>query len=314
MNNFVEYQNELIKINDAASLNPKEFVLKAEYSYHEDINNIAKNIVNNKKGCKLIMLSGPSSSGKTTTSNLLKDALEKNGIGSTIISLDDFYRGEKQAPILPNGQHDYECVEALNIDEIKKCLLNLVNTNSCVMPIFNFETHTPFPYKRTVTLNENDIAIVEGLHALNPIFRSELPDKGVCKIYISVKQGIISSGRELFTANGMRLIRRIVRDYNFRGAKPERTLEMWPNVMVGERKYIKPFRPDADYTINSLHAYETCVLLNQAIPILKTVDSNDQQYSFCQRLIEILKEFVPINSEFVPKNSIIREFIGGGIY
>ncbi len=98
MKNFVEYQNELIKINDAASLNPKEFVLKAEYSYHEDINNIAKNIVNNKKGCKLIMLSGPSSSGKTTTSNLLKDVLEKNGIGSTIISLDDFYRGEKQAP------------------------------------------------------------------------------------------------------------------------------------------------------------------------------------------------------------------------
>jgi len=89
---------------------------------------------------------------------------------------------------------------------------------------------------------------------------------------------------------------------------------MWPNVMLGESKYIKLFRPDADYTINSLHAYETCVLLNQAIPILKTVDSNDQQYSFCQRLIEILKEFVPINSEFVPKNSIIREFIGGGIY
>lgn len=314
MVNFVEYQNELHLINAAASDQPEAFVNRTEEAYHENIRSIAENIISQKKNCRLVMLSGPSSSGKTTTANLLKNAFQKAGVGATIISLDDFYRGERQAPLLANGQHDYESVDALDVPEVERCLLDLIKTNHCNMPVFNFEIHMPYPHKRLVSLGEHDIAIVEGIHALNPVFIDQLPQKGVCKIYISVKQGIHDGKTELFGANEMRLVRRIVRDYNFRGAKPERTLEMWPNVMDGERKYIKPYRCDADYTINSLHAYETCVLVNQAIPILKEVPKDCEDYPISKKLIENLEKFTPINSEFVPKNSIIREFIGGGIY
>ncbi|QEY34160.1 nucleoside kinase [Caproiciproducens galactitolivorans] len=314
MVNFVEYQNQLHLINAAASDHPEAFVNQTEEAYHESIRNIAESIVTQKRNCGLVMLSGPSSSGKTTTANLLKNAFQKIGVGSTIISLDDFYRGERQAPLLANGQHDYESVDALDVPEVERCLLSLIETRRCNMPVFNFEIHMPYPHKRQVTLGEHDIAIVEGIHALNPIFINKLPANDVCKIYISVKQGIHEGKTELFTANGMRLIRRIVRDYKFRGAKPERTLEMWPNVMDGERKYIKPYRGDADYTINSLHAYETCVLAKEAIPILQEVPQDCKDYDLSQKLIQNLKKFTIISSELVPNNSIIREFIGGGIY
>ncbi|WP_444657818.1 uridine kinase family protein [Caproiciproducens sp. R2] len=314
MSNFVEYQNELSKINAAASTQPEAFVMRTEESYHQSIRNIARSIAGQKRNCRLIMLSGPSSSGKTTTSNLLKNAFQSIGVGSTIISLDDFYRGERQAPVLENGQHDYESVDALDVPDIERCLLSLIENRHCTMPVFNFEIHMPYPHRRHVSLREHDIAIVEGIHALNPVFIDKLPQEGVCKIYISVKQGIHEGSKQLFDANEMRLVRRIVRDYNFRGAKPVRTLEMWPTVMDGERKYIKPYRSDADYTINSLHTYETCVLANQAIPLLKTVPTDCGQYPLTEKLVESLEKFTPINNEFVPRDSIIREFIGGGIY
>jgi len=314
MTNFVEYPNELSRINAAAITAPEAFVAETEEDYGQNILNIAKSIAKEDNGCKLVMLFGPSSSGKTTTSHLLENAFQEIGIGSTIISLDDFYRGEQQAPILPNGQHDYECVEALNVTEIKNCLLSLVETNRCDMPVFNFEIRMPYPHKRHVTLKEHDIAIVEGIHALNPVVIKQLPAPKIRKIYISVKQGIRNGETELFTANGMRLVRRIVRDYNFRGTKPERALGMWPVVMEGERKYIKPYRDEVDFTINSLHLYETCVLKNQAIPLLQSVSEKSEQYDLAQRLVKSLNEFEAISSDIVPKKSIIREFIGGGIY
>ena len=314
MTSFAEYQNELSQINAAASSQPEAFVIETEQAYYHDIKEIATSIVEQKKACKLVMLSGPSSSGKTTTANLLQLAFREIGVTSTIISLDDFYRGECQAPLLPNGQHDYECVEALDVQDIENCLLGLLHENHCDMPVFNFEIHMPFPHRRQVTLNPQDIAIVEGIHALNPIFIDQLPIPGVCKIYISVKQGIQEGSRELFTANGMRLVRRIVRDYNFRGTNPQHTLEMWHSVMNGERRFIKPYRAGADYTINSLHPYETCVLVNQALPLLKTVATGTGDYELAKRLIESLNKFIPISADLVPENSIIREFIGGGIY
>ncbi len=314
MTDFVEYQNELSWINAAANTSPEAFVTSTEEAYHKNIRDIAKSISETQDCCKLVMLFGPSSSGKTTTSHLLESAFREIGIGSTIISLDDFYRGESQAPLLPNGQHDYESVNALNVPEIESCLLSLINDNRCDMPVFNFEIRMPYPHRRQVVLKEHDIAIVEGIHALNPVITEKLPANGVSKIYISVKQGIHDGENELFTANGMRLVRRIVRDYNFRGTTPERTLAMWPAVMEGERKYIKPYRNEVDYTINSLHLYETCVLKMQAISILETVQKDSEQYGLAQRLIQSLQKFEPIRYEFVPKISILREFIGGGIY
>lgn len=313
MINFIEYPNELSRINTAAA-SPEAFISNTENAYYQNILDIAQNIAEDNNGCKLVMLFGPSSSGKTTTSHLLETAFHDIGIGSTIISLDDFYRGERQAPLLPNGQHDYESIDALNVPEIETCLLNLVEKNRCDMPVFNFDIRMPYPHRRHVILKEQDIAIVEGIHALNPVVTNQLPADKFKKIYISVKQGIMDGETELFSATRMRLLRRIVRDYNFRGTKPERTLSMWPAVMEGERKYIMPYRSEVDYTINSLHLYEVCVLKNQAIPLLQSVSPASDHYNLAQKLIHNLSEFEPISSEFVPKRSIIREFIGGGIY
>ena len=310
--NYVEYKNELSSINAAALASPENFVNRTEEAYHRNLLSIAESITANS--CRLVLLFGPSSSGKTTTSHLLRNIFPQMGIDSVIISLDDFYRGESQAPLLPNGQHDYESVQALNIPEIRQCLMSLIQNHSCDMPQFNFEIRRPHPYRRHVELKENGVAIVEGIHALNPIILQNLPEKGVGKIYISVKQGMRDGSRQLFDANEMRLVRRIVRDYNFRGTTPQRTLQMWPSVMDGERKYIKPYRSSVDYTINSLHLYETCVLKTQAMELLRAVPEQSAQYSTAQRLLKSLEPFVAISQELVPKNSILREFVGGGIY
>lgn len=311
MKKYVKYRNELKRINEAASTRPESFVADTEAAFHRNLRELAEEIAA-PQDCRILMMFGPSSSGKTTASHLFQSVFREIGIGSTIISLDDFYRGEQQAPLLPNGQHDYESVEALNVEEIEKCLLGLIETRECDMPQFNFEVRMPYPHRRHVALGEHDIAIVEGIHALNPLVTKRLPPKGVRKIYISVKQGILDGETELFTAHGIRLVRRIVRDYRFRGTRPERTLAMWSMVMEGERKYIWPYRGGVDYTVNSLHLYEPCVLRNQAIPILRQVSEQSAEFPRARELIRGLDRFVSIGDGKVPGNSLLREFIGGG--
>lgn len=314
MTSFVEYQNELSRINESACAQPEAFVARTEAAYHQSISDISQSVARLKRGCDLVMLSGPSGSGKTTTANLLKDAFQAIDIDSEIISLDDFYRGERQAPLLANGQHDYESPDALNVPEIQECLFSLMMNHQCEMPVFNFKVRMPYAHRRKIVLKERSVAIVEGIHALNPALIAKLPESRIVKVYISVKQGIFEQKEQLFKANEVRLLRRIVRDYNFRGMGPERTLQMWPAVIDGEKKYIKPFRGNADYTINSLHAYELCVLSNQAVPLLKTVSPESEAFASAKGLLGGLEKFVVLPAELVPKNSILREFIGGGIY
>jgi uridine kinase len=178
------------------------------------------------------------------------------------------------------------------------------------MPVFDFEAHRPFPHRRSVTLKENGIALVEGIHALNPVLIGRLPSLKVKRIYISVKQGIQDGERPLLGPNDMRLIRRIVRDYGFRKTGPERTLGMWGTVMAGERNYIKPFRNLADFTVNSFHVYEPCVLRDQAIRLLHTVSEGSGCFGEARGLLAVLERFRPIDSGLVPRDSILREFIG----
>ena len=312
--NFVKYINQLEEINRAAREDPKDFVRHTEEAFYANLRDISNRIANGPGYCKVIMLAGPSSSGKTTTAHILVDALKENGIKATIISLDNFYRGEKNAPLLPNGQHDYESVDALDVPEVERCLLGLMENSCCDMPVFDFVTRTPKQEKRHVELAKNEIAIVEGIHGLNPIFCQHLPATGYLKIYISIKQGIDDHGKLLFDPNDMRLVRRIVRDCNFRGTTAERTLNMWQTVMNGEYQYIKPFRGDADITINSLHIYEPCVLREQAIPLLRSVPEKFDHYRKAQHLLHSLEKFQPIPESMIPEDSLIREFIGGGIY
>lgn len=310
---FVEYQNSVAQINKAVRDDPQAFVAACEKAYHDNLRQIADCLVKEESACRLMMLAGPSASGKTTTAHLLAEALRERGTGAVIISLDDFYRGEHQAPMLPDGTRDYESVQALNVPQIIECLGELIEHGRCEMPVFDFSIHLPYPHKRKVVLEDREIAIVEGIHALNPLLIQGLPAARIRRAYISVKQGVCDEAGELIGPNQMRLVRRIVRDRNFRGTPAKKTLSMWANVMDGEYKYIKPFRPTADFTINSFHAHELCVLKEQAVSSLHTVPTNDPGWETAQVLLNTLNRFEPVDECLIPKNSILREFIGGGI-
>lgn len=313
-NSYHKFSYHLEQINQKASQTPQNFVSQMETAYQDSIKEVAAELLTPKNSCKVVMLAGPSGSGKTTTAHLLRDQLKQMGADTTIISLDDFYQGRDRAPRLPNGEFDYEAVEALDIPQIHKCLLGLLEHGFCEKPNFDFVEGRPTEHRTKVVLGEHDIAIVEGIHALNPVMTKNLPTKGLLKIYLSVKQGIEWDQGELLTPRDIRFIRRLVRDYNYRGVQPDQMISMWENVCRGESLYIQPYKHSSDYTINSIHIYEPCIMRGTAIPLLKEISGEDPQYPFAQRLISCLERFTPIASELVPKGSLLREFIGGGLY
>lgn len=266
------------------------------------------------KKCRVLMLAGPSGSGKTTTAYKIREELEKRGSRTVIISLDDFYLGGNKAPLTQDGQYDYEAVEALDIATVKECLKGLMDSGECFAPKFNFKTKKPEIKREHIKLYKDDIAIVEGIHGLNPIFTRALPQEGLLKAYISVKQGIKDFNGPVLTRRDIRFVRRLVRDLHSRETDAEETLSMWDNVGRGELLYIHPFKRTSDITINSIHMYEPCVLCDAAAKMLRTVKNDSQYFKFASHVLSSVEKFYPIDEKYVPKNSLIREFIGGGIY
>lgn len=313
-NSYYKYVMSFNQINDAALKYPKEFVEQVEFSYKNTISEIAREIKSLKSGCKVVMISGPSSSGKTTTSNMIINELKKIGFGSTIISLDDFFRGTDGTPILSNGDYDYENINALNIPQLQECLLSLIKHGYCEKPIFDFVNSRPSDYKQEVKLQKNEIAIVEGIHALNPLILKQVPNDNILKIYISVKQGISTDDELLLSPREVRFLRRLVRDFRFRGSSPAQTAYMWKGVCEGEEKNIFPYRKTSNITINSIHLYEPCVICKDALSLLETFDKDSEHYPFVCKLKNTLSKFNQIDEAIVPKDSLMREFIGGGIY
>lgn len=313
-NTYIRYTDHLEQINRAASSQPEELIRLIERSYRKSVELIADEIAQNVQTCRAVMIAGPSSSGKTTTSKILREMLLHRGIRAVSVEMDRFYLGEGQAPLLENGKFDYESVHALNLAEMISCLKELMLTGESLMPIFDFAIRAPAETKALVELKENEIAIIEGIHALNPVITDHLPQEALIKIYISVKQGIKGENGSILTARDLRLIRRLVRDYNFRNCVPERTISMWEDICRGEDVYIDPYKRLSDYTINSIHTYEPCVFCHTGIPLLKMMREESPYFDMTQRLIEGLRSFVPIDAQLVPGNSLLREFYGGGIY
>ncbi len=312
---FIQYTERVSHINNAARSDPKTLITQMERQYRKRIDEIADFLFyDGSEGNKLLMLAGPSSSGKTTTANMLCERLEWLGAKARRISLDEFFLGAEKTPKLEDGTPDFESVEALNIPQMQECLLSLIQKGECMMPRFNFVAQRPYDELVPVKLAENEVVIVEGIHALNPIVTDCLPDESMLKVYISVKQGILEGHDEVIGAYDLRLCRRMVRDMLFRGCSPEETLDMWDNVLAGERKYIQPFKFFADVTINSLHIYEPCVISQIALPLLRRVDEDSPHYERVMELHDKLMKFEQIPAEMVPYNSLLREFIGGGFY
>ena len=307
---YIKYINHLEQINDAALTRPEVMIDEVEDSYREHIMNIARNIVTHYSTAKVCMLAGPSASGKTTTAHFLKEYLGTFGVKATIVSMDDFYLGDEGTPTLPDGTKDYETVHALDVALVKDCLQSIISSGTCSLPAYDFATSKREKNVRTLDVRDHGFVIMEGIHALNPVFTKDLPEGSAIKLYVSVKQQIKDVNGDVISPMDIRLVRRICRDVQFRGTSVERTLAMWSNVVSGEDKYIRPYRLSADYTVNSVHIYEPCVLRGPVIPLLRAIPEDSPYYRKARELDSRLMRFEPVDPGFVPENSMLREFLG----
>ena len=267
--------NKLEYINDKAINNPQEFINECEGRYEKIINEITKKIVS-AKGREIVMLAGPSSAGKTTTARRLKESLEKSGVKTYVLSLDDFYLNRDDIPYLPDGSQDYETVYALDLECLESELNALLRGDKVKAPVFDFTTgkrsETMF---NEIILGKEDVVIIEGLHALNPVITDKIQGK-LLKIYINVSSRIYDEkGDIVLNKRNLRFIRRMVRDYKFRDSSVENTCRLWKNVTKGEDEYLFPYRDNADIKADTIHLYEPCVLKHQALRMISEDDVSE---------------------------------------
>ena len=320
---FLEYTRwgRMLGIDNAADLNQKvstgnynEIIRISEINYNNQLNEIAEDIRNKNGKIKLVLIAGPSSSGKTTTSKKLEGYLKSKGINTFSISIDDYFFDREKTPLDENGEPDFESLRAIDVELFNKHLLKLLDGDSVNLPIYNFATGKREYQKTPAKLDSGTVIIIEGLHALNDELTISIDRKEKYKIYISpLTQLNVDSHNRIFTSD-TRKLRRIVRDNKYRGYGAADTLRQWKKIREGEEKYIFPFQDDVDKIVNSALLYEISVLKVYVEPLLFSVDENDEFYPEVLRLINFLRNFLPIPSEGVPADSVLREFIGGSIF
>lgn len=320
---FMEYKKwgRIIGVETVACLNErikkgkaKELVMVSEALQEKKIAQIADMITHSHHKKRVVLISGPSSSGKTTFAKRLSVQLRVNGINPQTISLDDYFVNREFTPRDEKGDYDFEALEAVDVKLFNEHLGKLVQGFEVEVPIYNFYTGSREPKGRMLRIEEDDVLIIEGIHGLNPKLTMSIPKKNKFQIYVSALTSLSIDEHNRIPTTDTRLLRRIVRDNQFRGVNALKTLKMWPSVRRGEEKNIFPFQEEADIMFNSSLLYELCVLKSFALPLLKEIDSSCAEYSEAKRLIKFLSYFFDIDDRFVPQNSIIREFIGGSIF
>ena len=306
--------NNIGELNDYITSNkPADIIQLSEIMQDYKLLSIAEQIVLNKEDYKIILLSGPSSSGKTTSAMKLSLYLKSLGKNPTHLSLDDYFHERAETPLGEDGKPDFESITAVDIKLFDSQISKLLKGTKVVVPTFNFIDGKK-EYKRTVQLKENDILIIEGLHALNEELLTNIPKKKKFKIYVSPLTYLNIDNDNRISMTDLRLLRRMVRDNRTRGYSPSVTLGTWMKVRSGEEKHVFPYQDNADALFNTSLAYELSVLKTYAEPLLFSIKEDDPEYQTAQRLIELLKFVLPIPSESVPKTSILREFIGDSYF
>ncbi len=294
----------------AAATQPESFIAQCEAGYNNKIEKIAREIAESGR-TEIVMIAGPSSAGKTTSAKKLREHLSALGVNSHTVSLDDYYVDNCDAPRFPDGTPDFETVDALDIPCFQKTMGELLTTNETNLPEFDFLQGKRKAEYRHIEISEGDVIIVEGLHALNPKITDHLPAERLLKIYINISSRIYDEqGKVVLNKRNMRFVRRMVRDYKFRGNSVEKSYEMWVTVRYGEDTYLFPFKSNADICLNTIHLYETCVLKDMAINLLSELPEGSEFYKEAQRLIKSLEKFPSLSSCDVPEDSLLREFIG----
>lgn len=289
-----------------------DFIQLCEARHNRMLAELGEKIVSDSN-IRLICIAGPSSSGKTTFANRLRVELLSRGLKPIRISLDDYYLPKSEAPKDEDGKPDLESIEALDIELFNRNMRDLINGEEVQLPQFDFKLGKRVP-GRVLKVGLDEPIIIEGIHALNDRMTTSIPRHQKFKIFIAPQAQINLDNTNPISITDLRLLRRLVRDYKFRGASAEETISMWPSVRRGEFKWIYDTQEGADYVYNSMLSYELCVMKKYALPLLQNVDVESEYFPVAERLIRMLKYFEDMPDEWVPCNSLMKEFIGGSCY
>jgi uridine kinase len=302
--------NEAISSKQTAGI-----IMVSEAMQEKRISRIAEDIAERyKDGVRIVLISGPSSSGKTTFCKRLQVQLITNLIHPIGISLDDYFLNREDTPRDENGDYDFESLYALDLPFFNNELQRLLNGEEIETPSFNFNTGRREFKGNRLKMKDNSVIVIEGIHGLNPDLTSMIDDKYKYKIYVSVLTSISLDNQNWIPTTDNRLIRRIVRDYRFRGYSAQDTISRWPSVRRGEDKWIFPYQENADAMFNSALIYELAVLKQHAEPLLFAIEDSSEEYQEAKRLLKFFDYFLGVSGDNIPNNSIIREFIGGSCF
>ncbi|MDD3341862.1 MAG: nucleoside kinase [Bacilli bacterium] len=322
-NTFLDYTKwgKMIGIENAADLN--QIISRGEYEtlihlaeayYNNQLSHAAAKIYDNKENIKMVLIAGPSSSGKTTTAKKLEIYLRSRGLNTYQISVDDYFVNKIDTPLDENGNLDLESLRAVDVQLFNQHLTKLLDGEKVLLPQYNFITGEREYHKKWVQLKKDDVIIIEGLHGLNEELTLSVERRNKFKIYISpLTQLNIDNHNRIHTSDTRRL-RRIVRDSKHRGYSAAETLKQWDKISMGEEKYIFPYQDDADMVINSALVYELGVLKTYVEPLLFSVEEDDEMYPEALRLINLLRNLLSIPSDTIAPDSVLREFIGGSCF
>ena len=300
--------NQAIDANHATDI-----INISEALQEKKIAKIAEEIAN-RKGVKLVLLAGPSSSGKTTSCKRLSIQLAVNGLKPLQISLDDYFVDREKTPKDASGEYDYESIYALDLDLINEQFNALFRGEEVELPKYDFQSGKSKKSGNRLKMTDNNVLVVEGIHALNPELTAHIPQEQIFRVYASALTTILLDNHNYIPTTDNRLLRRIIRDYKYRGVSAQETIHRWPSVRSGENKWIFPFQENADAMLNTAMLYELAVIKMQAEPLLQQVPENCEEYAEAYRLLKFLKYFKGIPYNNLPPTSLLREFLGGSSF
>ena len=300
--------NQAIDANHATDI-----INISEALQEKKIANIAEEIAS-RKGVKLVLLAGPSSSGKTTSCKRLSIQLAVNGLKPLQISLDDYFVDREKTPKDASGEYDYESIYALDLDLINEQFNALFRGEEVELPKYDFQSGKSKKSGNKLKMNDNNVLVVEGIHALNPELTAHIPQEQIFRVYASALTTILLDNHNYIPTTDNRLLRRIIRDNKYRGVSAQETIHRWPSVRAGENKWIFPFQENADAMLNTAMLYELAVIKMQAEPLLQQVPENCEEYAEAYRLLKFLKYFKGIPYNNLPPTSLLREFLGGSSF
>ena len=300
--------------NQAIDANHSTDIINISEALQEKkIAKIAEEIAS-RKGVKLVLLAGPSSSGKTTSCKRLSIQLAVNGLKPLQISLDDYFVDREKTPKDASGEYDYESIYALDLDLINEQFNALLRGEEVELPKYDFQSGKSKKSGNKLKMNDNNVLVVEGIHALNPELTAHIPQEQIFRVYASALTTILLDNHNYIPTTDNRLLRRIIRDYKYRGVSAQETIHRWPSVRAGENKWIFPFQENADAMLNTAMLYELAVIKTQAEPLLQQVPENCEEYAEAYRLLKFLKYFKGIPYNNLPPTSLLREFLGGSSF